>query len=366
MSKVVSGIGNAVGGVLKGAVGIVKNIGEGVGKVVKSIASSNLGKAILIAGAIYFGGAALAGGYGSAATGGSFFTGMGAGVSSAASSLSSAWTSAMAGNFAEAGSTIGSSWTGAANAGAASNPGWMAAQANAVSLAEPSASSTSSALSREEQIKYLDSIGAEPGEVVNVSAEQAEQIRNATGYDPKLPANAQQHLLNSDQIARAPNNSQFLSDLTPNTQLDYTMSPTSSGANTGIKFGNAADSWYRPGTGAGTGVWDKVISSPYTAPALISGGMQIGGAIIQGKAQEEAMKEQREYEQRMADEARARYNTNAGTQLWDPNAQAPIYQNQGPAWDPYAEARARNAQRYASAQASAPQPVGLAAKYMTA
>tara|TARA_R110000868_G_scaffold152986_2_gene378236 strand:+ start:154 stop:438 length:285 start_codon:yes stop_codon:yes gene_type:complete len=94
--------------------------------------------------------------------------------------------------------------------------------------------------------------------------------------------------------------------------------------------------------------------------------MQVGGAIIQGKAQEEAMKEQREYEQRMADEARARYNTNAGTQLWDPNAQAPIYQAQGSAWDPYAEARARNAQRYASAQASAPQPVGLAAKYMTA
>ena len=364
MSKVVSGVGDAIGGVLKGAVSVVKSIGEGVGKVVKSIASSNIGKAILIAGAIYFGGAALAGGYGSAAGGGSFFTGMGAGVSSAASSLSSAWTSAMAGNFAEAGSTIGGSWTSAAQSGAMTSPEYAAyLNQPTVSLAEsPSLTEVAPKAppTYDEQLKFLDEIGATPGEVANVSAEQAEQIRNATGYNPDLPANAQQHLLNSpaDQIARAPNNSQFLSDLTPNTQLDYSMNPTS-GANTGIRFGNAADSWYRPGTGAGTSVWDKVISSPYTAPALISGGMQVGGAIIQGKAQEEALKEQREYEARMAAEARARYNTNVGAQLWDPTQQAAIYQNQGPAWDPYAEARARAAQY-------APAPTGLAAKYMNA
>jgi hypothetical protein len=87
--------------------------------------------------------------------------------------------------------------------------------------------------------------------------------------------------------------------------------------------------------------------------------MQVGGAYIQGQAQEKALREQREYEQRMAEEARSRYNTNVGSQLWDPNAQEPIYQSQNQAWDPYAEARARATQAYAPAQ------TGLAAKYMT-
>ena len=336
MSKVVSGVGNAVSGVLKGAVNLVKDVGNGIGRVVKDIGSSQIGKAILIAGAIYFGGAAIAGGYGSAMGGGSVFTGMGAGVSSAASSLSSAWTSALAGNFAEAGSTLGGSWSTAAQSGAMTSPGYAAALSEpTVSLAETPSAAPSAAPNvpptPEEQVKMLDSIGAEPGQVGDqVSRMDVSQISNV---EPQA--------------------------VTPNTQLDYTMSPTS-GANTGIKFGNVADSWYQPGTGAGTSVWDKVISSPYTAPALISGGMQVGGAYIQGQAQEKQLREQREYEARMAAEARARYNTNVGAQLWDPNQQTAIYQNQGPAWDPYAEARARAAQVYA------PAPTGLAAKYMTA
>lgn len=101
------------------------------------------------------------------------------------------------------------------------------------------------------------------------------------------------------------------------------------------------------------------MASPYTAPALISGGMQVGGAYIQGKAQEKQLQEQREYEARMAQEARDRYNTNAGAQLFASD-QAPIYQSGAAAWDPYAEARARAAQRYA------PPPTGIVAKYMPA
>jgi hypothetical protein len=104
-------------------------------------------------------------------------------------------------------------------------------------------------------------------------------------------------------------------------------------------------------------MFDKVIASPYTAPALISGGMQVGGAYIQGQAQEKQLREQREYEERMAREARDRYNANAGAPLWS-SEQAPIYQSEQAAWDPYAEARARNAQRYA------PPPTGVVARYM--
>jgi hypothetical protein len=90
---------------------------------------------------------------------------------------------------------------------------------------------------------------------------------------------------------------------------------------------------------------------------LISGGMQVGGAYIQGKAQEKQLREQREYEERMAREGRDRYNTNAGAQLFADN-QAPIYQSDQAAFDPYAEARARNAERYA------PRPTGVVARYM--
>jgi hypothetical protein len=127
---------------------------------------------------------------------------------------------------------------------------------------------------------------------------------------------------------------------------------------TGINAGNYVNSLYNPASSGG--VMSSIWNSPYTAPALISGGMQVGGAYIQGQAQEKQLREQREYEARMVEEARNRYNTNVGAELWDPNAQAPIYQAQGPAFDPYAEARARAAQVYAPAQ------TGLAAKYMNA
>jgi hypothetical protein len=84
----------------------------------------------------------------------------------------------------------------------------------------------------------------------------------------------------------------------------------------------------------------KILASPYTAPALISGGMQVGGAYIQGKAQEKQIADQRKYEEDQTTKARNLYNTNVGTELWSPNQQA-VYQdpNAGP-WDPYAEARA--------------------------
>lgn len=350
MSKAVSGVGNAIGGVLKGAVNLVKDVGNGIGRIVKDIGSSKIGKAILIAGAIYFGGAALAGGYGSAAGGGSFFTGMGAGVSSAATSLSSAWTSAMAGNFAEAGATIGSSWTGAANAGAATNPGWMAAQANAVSLAEPSAAGSEFADGK----RYFNEN--------TITQAQNETIVNSAGYDPNLPAQSQQHLLNSsaDQVARF--DPKQLSNLEQTSQYSLNgpgvsnpgLNLSSSGA--GFNAGGSSI----PYTPYSPGVMSSIWNSPYTAPALISGGMQVGGAYIQGQAQEKQLREQREYEAQQIIDARDRYNSNVGAELWDPNAQAPIYQAQGPAFDPYAEARARAAQVYAPAQ------TGLAAKYMNA
>jgi hypothetical protein len=241
----------------------------------------------------------------------------------------------MAGNFAEAGSTLGSSWSTAAQAGAATSPGYAAA------LSQPTVSLTEGA-----------------NAPASVAPESVTAPVNSGAPVETAPLNG------TDQIARAENNGKFLTDLSSNPSNAYTgngLSAPGSGytGGNGINGASYGNSLYQTGTNAGASVWDKVISSPYTAPALISGGMTIGGAYIQGQAQEKQLREQREYEERMAREARERYNANVGAQLWDPNQQTAIYQNQGPAWDPYAEARARAAQVYAPAQ------TGLAAKYMT-
>jgi hypothetical protein len=130
MSKVVKKVTRAVTNVVKGVVKVVqavqkpvvsavKKVASKVVEVVKKVAKSKLGKAVLIAAAVYFGGAALAGGFSSSAAGGSFLSGMGTGVSNAASSLSNAWTSVLKGNFSQAGRAISSGFQGQmASAGA--------------------------------------------------------------------------------------------------------------------------------------------------------------------------------------------------------------------------------------------------------
>lgn len=126
MSKVVKKVGRAVSKVVKGVVKVVSGVVKGVGSLVKKIASSKIGKVLLTAAAVYFGGAALAGGFGSSAAGGSFLSGMGTGISNAASSLSSAWSSALSGNFSGAASNLSAGFQGttmAAQNAAAALPG---------------------------------------------------------------------------------------------------------------------------------------------------------------------------------------------------------------------------------------------------
>jgi hypothetical protein len=263
MSKAVKAVGNAIGSVVKGAVKAVKSVVKGVGTVVKKVASSKLGKAVLIAAAVYFGGAALAGGFGSSAAGGSFLSGMGTGVANAASSLSTAWGSALSGNFSTAGSQLAQGFSG--NAAVAASPTNVMAGNYAVT-----------------------------GQAAGGTAAGGGAAAGGTA--------------------------------------------AGGGAAAG---GTAAGGTAAGGGAAGTpGMMSKILASPYTAPALISGGMQVGGAYIQGKAQEKQIADQRKYEEDQTTKARNLYNTNVGTELWSPNQQA-VYQDPyaGP-WDPYAEARA--------------------------
>ena len=73
-------------------------------------------------------------------------------------------------------------------------------------------------------------------------------------------------------------------------------------------------------------------------------------SVIQGAGQQKAMEDQRNYEQRIAQEARDRYNANVGARLW---GEQPVNPATGQvdtaanpnAWDPVAAARAIN-ERY--------------------
>ena len=110
ISQTFGGVGDAVSGVLKGVGDVVNGAVQGIGSLAKEIYKSDIGKAIIIAGAIYFGGAALAGGFGTMGTSASFLSGMGAGVSSAATSLQAAWAASSL-------APIGSAWSSAYGAG---------------------------------------------------------------------------------------------------------------------------------------------------------------------------------------------------------------------------------------------------------
>lgn len=114
MSKVVKSVTRAVSKVVSGASKLVSGVLKGATGLVQKIANSKLGKILIAAAAIYFGGAALMGGLQGAAAGSGFWgtissavQGAGTGIANAWTSLSAATGSALSGNFAQAGSQLG-------------------------------------------------------------------------------------------------------------------------------------------------------------------------------------------------------------------------------------------------------------------
>jgi len=202
MSKVVKKVGRAVGKVVKG-----------VANVAKKVVKSPIGKALVAAAAIYFGGAALAGAMG-AGSGAAGVAGAaaGGGLSGAAAGIGQAW----------------SGLTGALSGGGLSS---MSGVFSGGSAATGAATGAGSAFT-----------GA-----------------TSTGL-PTLATDAA-NVLNA---------------------------------------------------GKPTGLIGSMMNSPYTAPALISGGTQLIGGVMQGYG----MQKQQEEQQKLAGEERDRYNRNIGTRLW--------------------------------------------------
>jgi hypothetical protein len=124
MSKVVKKVGRAVSGVVKGVTKAVGGVVKGVSNVVKKIAANPIGRLVLTAGTVYFGGAAIMGAMGGASAGTGFMGTLSGGLKGAAAGIGNAWTgltsagsAAMGGNFAQAGSALKGGMTGAHSAG---------------------------------------------------------------------------------------------------------------------------------------------------------------------------------------------------------------------------------------------------------
>lgn len=310
MTKIVEGIGDAIGSVVKGVVSVVEGVVKGVGDLVKGIADSPIGKAILIAGAVYFGGAALAGGFGSSAAGGSFLSGMGTGVASAAETLSGAWSSTLAGNFGEAASSIGNAFGTAGTAG-----GNSAAMTQALQTGASALSSSGAAI---------------PG-----AAAPAGTGLTAGGTGLTAGGSAGQGLVANGMSAAGSTVSPYA--------LVQPASTLASTLPAALPAAAPAASW-----------WAGV--DPYLKTAAVMGGTQVVGGLISGAGQASAAQEARDDAERTKLENIARYNENTGTLLnFSPFARpAPPQYYQPPPQPRY----------YPQPTAVAQAPTGMVARYM--
>ena len=248
MSKVVKKIGRSIKKVVKG-------VAKGVKKVWKKIKQSKVLKVIAVAALIYFGGAALMGGIGGAAGGGGIsgaLSGAAQGMGNAWGSLSAAGSSVMSGNFGAAGSNLMAGVQGQTiNAATGAVTGVASGGANALLANTP-----------------ITQAGARGFEL-------------AAGAGPLNPA--------SGVASEASKNA-----------LRQTL---------GMGLPEVATQVAQEG--AKKGLIGTVMSSPYTAPALIA----TGGNMISGYAQGAQQQEMLDQQQQQQEEQRDIYNANVGTVL---------------------------------------------------
>lgn len=268
MSGVVRSVGRAIGGIVRG-----------VASGVKSFVQSKFGKVVIAAAAIYFGGAAL-GGY---MSGG--MAGAGEGLATAWNGLAAAGSSAAAGEWSLAGSQLAAGYSGGAIPMAAGEVGSTALGGLSVgdglyaSAAEPSFSAamanTAPALSADVGASALYA-GDAASAFTAPTAGMATYAPTAAAVDPAAAGL---------QTATANLQAQSLPQMMTVKQVE-------------------------PGFFAK--LMNSVATSPYAAPAMISGASGMMQGIYAARARDEEYRRQ----QQLMDDDRARYNRNIGTRLW--------------------------------------------------
>lgn len=342
MSKVVQGIGDAIGDVVKGAISVVKNVADGVGDLARGIANSPIGKAILIAGAIYFGGAALAGGFGQAAGGGSFLSGMGTGVASAAETLSSAWSSTLAGNFGEAASGIGNSFGTAYTAGGNS-------------------AAMSGALQSGVGIEGLQSSATIPGAAPDVAALGPGTSQVAAAAPTAAPtAGAGLTAGGSTSQGLITNGMSAAGDVGLGSSVNpYALVQPGAASASALPAAGVL-----PSAAPAASWWSAL--DPSLKAATIMTGAQVGGSLVAGMGAASAAEDERKYNDEKAAEIRARAEEGRGT-IQDFSelrriAAATPYTGSG--WNPSAAADKIISDYYIRSAANK-QPAGIVNKYMS-
>lgn len=317
MSKVVKKVGKAIGKVVKGVV-------KGVKKVVKKISKSKFFKVIATAALVYFGGAALMGGFSTIGTSTSFLQGMSTGLSNAWAGITGATSSALGGNFAQAGSQLAAGAKGAAfnpvtgvttNAAqtiaaktAAANTTSAQALANAQGALANPGTLTPSQLAQQAGGGSLNLNTATSGQMLTKAQTPLSSVGGSTPLSSSGGFTAGAANPTVSQLAAQPqgvplNVSQTLAQNAPVPPPPPPPAPSSGG----------------------------LLSGQYTKPALIMTGGQMISGYAQGKAQEEMMEQQR-----LDEEARMlAYGQNVGTYIgmptYNPYTGKYEYPNQSPA-----------------------------------
>jgi len=257
MSKAARSVGRAV-----------KRVVSGIGKAAKKVASSKIGKIVLAAATTYFGGPMLMGAFegatgaataagmaGSAAGGGlsGALAGAGAGLSSAASGIAGAWSSLLGGNIGAAGTALADGFMGTSSAAGAAGE-----------LAGVGTSAFGNTAT-------LPSIFGESG---------AGMISGYEASAAPLWGGAGADVLG---VAAEPS-------------LSFDMANYGKGIGSGQNFltGGTSPLTTTPAkipAPTSSGLLASIMNSPYTAPALISGGTQLVGGLLQGYGASQAQKE---------------------------------------------------------------------------
>ena len=265
------GLGRSIAKVIKPVLDAKNKVRAEAGR----FARSPIGKIIITAVAIYFGGAAFSGAMGggaAAATGATGWAGAQAGLSAAWSGIGTAGAAAMAGNFAEAGSALATGAAGGASAAPAA--AWTASPTGLNVLASEAATTAAG-------MGAAELAGAAALEAGTAAAAVPTMASPLTASNAALAESA---VGTAGYGASSAGVGGGAGVLAPTTAVAPTASPT---------------------------MLQSFMANKYTPPALIQAGSAMLSSMGNAKGQQAIYDRQ----QQERDEERARYNRNIGTAL---------------------------------------------------
>tara|TARA_B100000530_G_scaffold125184_2_gene78349 strand:- start:6903 stop:7850 length:948 start_codon:yes stop_codon:yes gene_type:complete len=297
MSKVVKKVGKAIKKVVKGVV-------KGVKKVWKKVKESKIGRVVLTAALIYFGGAALSGMWAGGSAGSGFMGTLTGGIQGAASGVANAWSgitgataSAVSGNFAQAGSQLAAGAKGQAintATGTITN-----AAGTAVGTSSNFAPATPSSLTNAQGQTFVTKPVAGAG--------------NATGTATTTGASA-------NQASTFAGGDAYVGDI--NSAANAAGGVGAGGVATGGAGGVAGAS--NPGLIANAGNLaaetgkEAAKAGFFSDPLVKYGTMTVGGGLLSGYAQGAQMQEIENQRRRQEQLAMQNYGENVGTEIGMP------------------------------------------------